>query len=316
MKKLLFLLLLIPSLVGAQVTFVNSGAGVASGSGAVIVPYPTTVTANNLLVIIFYDRSVAADAIATTPAGWTAYPTNATTTIGKLYILYKIADGTETGNVSVPISGTLDSRVARMYQYSGNATTGTIIVPGNSQIGISNSILQPTTPIVGATDLAVWAVGVSDNTGASSTPEPTPATGGTWSDRFANIFYTSQGLDCGMNMLYASGSGTAISGGAYAVSAVDDEWISYSFVIKASGGTVTPVTPAAPTAGVVDDVNNTYNWTNNPSFTALSHYEFSTNGGSTVQDVTAKPIQVGNVALGAGQVQVRVKAMNGNPASA
>lgn len=77
-----------------------------------------------------------------------------------------------------------------------------------------------------------------------------------------------------------------------------------------------PVTPAAPTGGIVDDVANTFNWTNNSGFTALTDYEFTTNGGAAVQNVTAKPINVGNFALSAGQVGVRVKAMNGNPVSA
>lgn len=314
MKKLLFFLLFIPSLVDAQVNFVNFGTGAASGSAVVNVPYPATVTANNLFVILLYDKSVAADAVVTTPTGWTAYPTNTPpTTTGKLYILYKIADGTETGSVSVPVTGTLDSRSARMYQFSGNATAGTIIEAGNSLTATNSTILQPTTPIVGANDIAIWAVGMSDDTGPSAT-EPGVATGGIWSDRFANRFGTTQGSDCQVNMLYSSGSGSTITGGEYYFSG-PDEWISYSFVIRSSGA-VNPVTPAAPTAGVVDDVNNTFNWTNNPSFTSLSHYEYSIDGGTTVQDVTAKPISVGNVSLAAGQVRVRIKAMNGNPASA
>jgi hypothetical protein len=79
-----------------------------------------------------------------------------------------------------------------------------------------------------------------------------------------------------------------------------------------SGG----VTPAAPTAGVVDDTADTFNWTNNPLFTALSDYEFTLNGGSSYAAVTAKPIPVGNVAKAIGQVGVRVKAAGGNPSSA
>ena len=76
-----------------------------------------------------------------------------------------------------------------------------------------------------------------------------------------------------------------------------------------------PVTPDAPTSGVVDDTANTFNWTNNPSFTALGDYEYTLNGGSSYSDVSAKPVAVGNVDKAIGQVGVRVKAVGVNPAS-
>lgn len=76
------------------------------------------------------------------------------------------------------------------------------------------------------------------------------------------------------------------------------------------------ITPAAPTAGVVDDTADTFNWTNNPTYTALSDYEYTLDGGSTYSTVTAKPISVGNVAKAIGQVGVRVKAATGRNVSA
>lgn len=79
------------------------------------------------------------------------------------------------------------------------------------------------------------------------------------------------------------------------------------------GGTQTP---AAPTAGVVDDEADTFNWTNNPLFPDLSDYEFTVNAGSSYAVVTAKPIVVGDVDEAVGQVGVRVKAAGGNNPSA
>jgi hypothetical protein len=73
--------------------------------------------------------------------------------------------------------------------------------------------------------------------------------------------------------------------------------------------------PAAPTAPVTDDSGDTFNWTNNPAFTALSDYEYTLNGGSSYTPVTAKPVVVGNVNKAIGQVGVRVKSTGGNPAS-
>jgi hypothetical protein len=78
---------------------------------------------------------------------------------------------------------------------------------------------------------------------------------------------------------------------------------------------VTAVIPDAPTLGVVDDTANTFNWTNNPSFTAVSDYEYTLDGGSTFITCSAKPVVVGNVAKAIGQVGVRVKSVAGNPPS-
>lgn len=72
---------------------------------------------------------------------------------------------------------------------------------------------------------------------------------------------------------------------------------------------------APPTAGVVDDTANTFNWTNNPTYTALGDYEYTLDGGSTYATVTAKPIVVGAVSKAIGQVGVRVKAATGRNAS-
>lgn len=75
------------------------------------------------------------------------------------------------------------------------------------------------------------------------------------------------------------------------------------------------VAPDAPTSGVTNDTTNTFDWTNNPDFTALSDYEYTLNGGTSYTTVTAKPIVVGDVTKAAGQVGVRVKAVGGEHVS-
>lgn len=80
------------------------------------------------------------------------------------------------------------------------------------------------------------------------------------------------------------------------------------------GGDAVNITPA-PTNGLVDDTNNTFDWTNASGYTALSDYEYTMDGGTTVATVTAKPLAVGAVNKAVGQVGVRVKAAGGNPAS-
>lgn len=89
------------------------------------------------------------------------------------------------------------------------------------------------------------------------------------------------------------------------------DWVVLSGTTLASGN----VTPAAPTLGVVNNTNKTFNWTNNSAYPLLSDYEYTLNAGTNVAAVTAKPISVGNVNLGVGQVGVRVKAATGRDAS-
>lgn len=72
--------------------------------------------------------------------------------------------------------------------------------------------------------------------------------------------------------------------------------------------TVTPPQPSAPTNASVDDVNNTFGWSVSAGFSSASDYEYSTNSGSSWQQVSANPLQLADAAYAVGVVQVRVKA--------
>ena len=71
-----------------------------------------------------------------------------------------------------------------------------------------------------------------------------------------------------------------------------------------------PARPAAPTAQIVNDVDNTFGFNSNPDYTEGSNYEVSLNGGKQWNKVTSIPIRVGNVQVDAGELQVRVSASN------
>ncbi|AGH80118.1 BNR repeat-containing protein [Psychromonas sp. CNPT3] len=77
-----------------------------------------------------------------------------------------------------------------------------------------------------------------------------------------------------------------------------------------------PLQADAPSDGLVDDKNNTFNWTNVASFYNVSDYEYSLNAGQTWKTLSVKPLHVSEVELSIGRVQVRVKAnvKNGMPA--
>lgn len=71
-----------------------------------------------------------------------------------------------------------------------------------------------------------------------------------------------------------------------------------------------PERPAAPTGPVVDDEADTFDWTLLGSWPNFNSYEFSTDAGSSWGTCQTKPLQIGNVNLSAGEVQVRVAASN------
>ncbi|HNY13464.1 MAG TPA: chitobiase/beta-hexosaminidase C-terminal domain-containing protein, partial [Candidatus Wallbacteria bacterium] len=63
---------------------------------------------------------------------------------------------------------------------------------------------------------------------------------------------------------------------------------------------------AAPTDPIADNKFNTFDWTNNPSYTAISNYEFSMNNGLSWTICTTKPIVNINGYFLAGWIKVRV----------
>lgn len=99
-----------------------------------------------------------------------------------------------------------------------------------------------------------------------------------------------------------------VSGAGYSAS----DWVLYSAKTAATGNT----TPAAPTNPVTNDTADTFGFTLVTGFALSGNYQYTLDGGATVNDVTTNPISVGNVAKAAGQVGVRVKAGTGRNASA
>ncbi|MPY21078.1 hypothetical protein [Shewanella sp. YLB-07] len=80
--------------------------------------------------------------------------------------------------------------------------------------------------------------------------------------------------------------------------------------------TVKPSQPDAPINPQQDDNLNSFDWDLLTDFSHPRYYEFSVDGGATWLIVSEKPLQLGEINLAAGMVQVRVKAnaTNGMPA--
>lgn len=79
-----------------------------------------------------------------------------------------------------------------------------------------------------------------------------------------------------------------------------------------------PDAPVAPSGLVVDDSADTLDWSFVSGFDGFAFYEWSLDSGSNWSPVTAKPINVGDIAKSAGEIKLRVKAnsSNGMPAGA
>lgn len=111
-----------------------------------------------------------------------------------------------------------------------------------------------------------------------------------------------------------------VDGAAGAVTRVEWSYDGTDYVYTSSfsmaSGSSANITPSAPTSGVVDDLTNTFSFTESSGYTvAAGDYEYSVNGGAYAA-VTANPIPVGDVAIAIGQLKVRVKAATGRNASA
>lgn len=89
--------------------------GTASSSWAV--PYPATVAANDLLVLHIITNGGA----VTAPAGWTEVFNEATLTNPRGGLFIKVADGTETGDLSVTVGNSTGN--AMIFSYTGVDTT-------------------------------------------------------------------------------------------------------------------------------------------------------------------------------------------------
>ena len=115
-----------------------------------------------------------------------------------------------------------------------------------------------------------------------------------------------------------NGMTTAISGGTGSTYELVEEDIGctvfvtvslpgYSDLVSNPTATVEKAdAPAAPTGGIVDDAGNTFDFTPVDG-TAITEYQYSADGGANWTDVTVRPIQVGNVAIASGNLQVRVR---------
>lgn len=157
-----------------SVAFGASGS-TATGVASLSIPYPSGITAGQILVCSVVNKRPGGFEGASTPAGgWntvsfggSAFGSDGTNDEGSVFtsVFWKIADGTESGNLSVSLSGSTNVCVGVISRYT--STSGLAIAVGSSGIagGVSPSISVAGGSLTVATgDLIVVTGGInSDN---------------------------------------------------------------------------------------------------------------------------------------------------------
>jgi hypothetical protein len=158
--------------------FVNAGAAVYVAAGAPLgtgtvmpIPYPTTVTVGNLLLMVSTTR-VSGSVPVGPPAGWStfaSYPSG-------IYIYSKIATGGESGNVNLTWTATTtNNRNGRIYQFKDASPTAYSVNTDNSTSTAKCGSMTSTNAIDLAVSFIYSSAGAAVNTytgGALTWSEP------------------------------------------------------------------------------------------------------------------------------------------------
>jgi uncharacterized repeat protein (TIGR02543 family) len=191
----------------SAVTFVSAGTG-SGTTGNPTPAYPSSLQANDLILLQVTVRDTSN--APTTPSGFTLLYGPDSTGTGRQWIYYRFATGSESGTITVTISGS-NCKIARMYAFR-NVALSSFTEGGGFGSGSSNTISAQSVATTGTGRLAVSFVFVNnDNDVGSFTGE----TGGDWTETVSE-FQTTAGSDGCVQLQTATmtGAGT-ISGGSY-----------------------------------------------------------------------------------------------------
>lgn len=211
----------------------QTGTPTKSTASPLSVAYPAGIVAGNLLILQVVGRAAAAPTVSE-PGGWGTLYNETGSTVCRQALFHRVADGTETGNLSVTVSGTTASYIAWIHEFSGVDVSGTIPESGDTATGSSNSISVPAVTTAGAYRLCLVFFMAADNNTAS------PAAAN-YTEPVADTNYTSNtGSMAGVQSYTATNQGTV---GATTIGmSASDPWLSRSFALK----------PAVPPSVSVD----------------------------------------------------------------
>lgn|SRR5574341_228005 len=155
------------------IAYVNQGARSTATISPLNVAYPASVTSGNLLLLMVINKYSTGSG-PNTPSGWSTF-TNYQKAGGAgsagndsgsvlISIFVKQSDGTETGNVSITITGTLNTSMGQIVQYSKSTGTWGYVAANGAKdtAGISWQIVTNTGGIeVTANDMLLAFMGVN-----------------------------------------------------------------------------------------------------------------------------------------------------------
>jgi hypothetical protein len=204
-----------------QVTYVSAGTASAnegSGTNDPYPAYPTGLQLNDLILLQVAVRDTSTT--PATPSGFTLLfgPDSADNT-GRQWIYYKFSTGTESGTVTVSVSGSTMT-MARMYAFR-NVALSNFVEINNPNPGSGNGATISARPVttIGDKRLCVSLVYVTNNNNVGSF---TGETGGDWTEAVTE--YQFNGNDDGCIQLQTATMATAgtVTGGGYTMSGSDD----------------------------------------------------------------------------------------------
>jgi hypothetical protein len=233
------------------VAFATAGTGAATTSGTVSVPYPTGLESGHVLVAHVLTWSGSA---VTTPSGWTLITSGAPGGGSGFHAaFFKIADGSESGSLSVVTTGGGSAGTyGRMYRFTGAAST-----EGAGQEG-GNSTTQSdrTVTTSGANRLAINLSAIKNDIAVDAF---TGETGGTWSQA-VSLYTSGTGNDAALQIHTAemASAGTINGGSESGASTRDYNVIGFALVPgvldvvgqAAETDTAMSITPALTPAGL------------------------------------------------------------------
>jgi uncharacterized protein (DUF427 family) len=213
-----------------QVTYVSAGTGSGLTSGNPTPGYPTGLVVDDLILLQVTLRDDDSPVTITPPIGFTLLygpdTSGGTSSQVRQWIYYKFSDGTESGTITVTVTGSNDDRAARMYAFRNVALTD--FTEGGEFLTDYDIIVDaPTVTTTGTGRLAVSFCSVGDNIGIDSF---SGESGGDWIEAAEYQFNGDDDMCMQLQTVTMTSAGT-ISGGDDNIGSTE-RWVVRGFALK------------------------------------------------------------------------------------
>jgi FlaG/FlaF family flagellin (archaellin) len=213
-----------------QVIFVSAGSGSGSTNGNPAPGYPTSLQANDLILLQVTVRGDSTPTI-TVPNGFALLrgpdATGGSSSRVTQWIYYKFSTGSESGTGTVTITGTNYDRAARMYAFRNVALTSFTEGAGY-RIGEDDVILAQSVTTTGIKRLAVTFVSVENDISVGSF---TGGSGGTWTEPVSEFTFNGDDDICMQLQTATMANAGTIQNGSYDTGSTSYRWVVTAFAL-------------------------------------------------------------------------------------